>query len=111
MKESQDMTANLRKVHRGVNLAVRDVRCSDPYVVIKMGKQVKKDLSYFELTHNCTPKLNTSCRIFQIKTQDYFIKNINKNGRKRRKQGEKINQNKLICPIYKNRNSNKKIKA
>ena len=52
------MTANLRKVHRGVNLAVRDVKCSDPYVVIKMGKQVKKDLSYFELTHNCTPKLN-----------------------------------------------------
>ena len=34
-------------VHRGVNLAVRDVRSSDPYVVIKMGKQVKKDLSYF----------------------------------------------------------------
>ena len=87
------MTANLRKVHRGVNLAVRDVRCNDPYVVIKMGKQVKKDLSYFELTHNCTPKLNTSCRIFQIKTQDYFIKNINKNGRKRRKQGKKKTRN------------------
>ena len=83
------MTANLRKVHRGVNLAVRNVKCSDPYVVIKMGKQVKKDLSYFELTHNCTPKLNTSCRIFQIQTQDCFIKNINKNGRRRRKQGGK----------------------
>ena len=76
-----------------------------------MGKQVKKDLSYFELTHNCAPKLNTSCRIFQIKTQDYFIKNINKNGRKRRKRGKKINQNRLICQIYKNRNSNKKIIA
>ena len=84
------MTANLRKVHRGVNLAVRDVRCSDPYVVIKMGKQVKKDLSYFELTHNCTPKLNTCSRIFQIQTQYYFIKNINKNGRRRRrKHGKK----------------------
>ena len=85
------MTANLRKVHRGVNLAVRDVRCNDPYVVIKMGKQVKIDLIYFELTHNCTPKLNTSCRIFHIQTQDYFIKNINKNGRRRRrrKQGKK----------------------
>ena len=105
------MTANLRKVHRGVNLAVRDVRCNDPYVVIQMGKQVKKDLSYFELTHNCTPKLNTSCRIFQIKTLDYFIKNINKNGRKRRKQGKKINQNRLICQIYKNRSSKKKIIA
>ncbi|XP_030952861.1 protein C2-DOMAIN ABA-RELATED 4-like [Quercus lobata] len=29
-------------VHRGVNLAVRDVRSSDPYVVIKMGKQKLK---------------------------------------------------------------------
>lgn len=28
------------RVKRGVNLAVRDVRSSDPYVVIKMGKQV-----------------------------------------------------------------------
>ena len=79
-------------VHRGVNLAVRDVRCSDPYVVIKMGKQVKTYLSYFELTHNCTPKLNTSCRIFHIQTQDYF-KNIYKQKRKKKKKpGEKINQ-------------------
>lgn len=33
----------LLRVHiqRGVNLAVRDVRSSDPYIVIKMGKQVK----------------------------------------------------------------------
>lgn len=28
------------RVVRGVNLAVRDVRSSDPYVVLKMGKQV-----------------------------------------------------------------------
>ncbi|KAJ7960101.1 C2 domain containing protein [Quillaja saponaria] len=28
-------------VHRGVDLAVRDVRSSDPYVVFKTGKQVK----------------------------------------------------------------------
>nr|DAD32106.1 TPA_asm: hypothetical protein HUJ06_010957 [Nelumbo nucifera] len=28
------------RVKRGVNLAVRDVRSSDPYLVIKMGKQV-----------------------------------------------------------------------
>ena len=27
-------------VKRGVNLAVRDARSSDPYVVVKMGKQV-----------------------------------------------------------------------
>jgi len=32
----------LLKIHvqRGVNLAIRDVVSSDPYVVIKMGKQV-----------------------------------------------------------------------
>uniref|UniRef100_A0A5B6ZUB5 Putative ADP-ribosylation factor GTPase-activating protein AGD11 n=1 Tax=Davidia involucrata TaxID=16924 RepID=A0A5B6ZUB5_DAVIN len=30
------------RVRRGVNLAVRDVRTSDPYVVIKMGKQKLK---------------------------------------------------------------------
>ncbi|KAF2295412.1 hypothetical protein GH714_032811 [Hevea brasiliensis] len=29
-------------VHRGVNLAVRDVMSSDPYVVVKMGKQKLK---------------------------------------------------------------------
>ena len=28
------------RVVRGVNLAVRDVRSSDPYVVVKLGKQV-----------------------------------------------------------------------
>ncbi|KAK4486120.1 hypothetical protein RD792_008788 [Penstemon davidsonii] len=28
------------RVKRGINLAVRDVRSSDPYVVVKMGKQV-----------------------------------------------------------------------
>ncbi|KAL2554640.1 Calcium-dependent lipid-binding (CaLB domain) family protein [Forsythia ovata] len=30
------------RVKRGVNLAVRDVRSSDPYVVVKMGKQKLK---------------------------------------------------------------------
>lgn len=28
------------RVKRGINLAVRDVRSSDPYVVVKMAKQV-----------------------------------------------------------------------
>ncbi|XP_059642257.1 protein C2-DOMAIN ABA-RELATED 4-like [Cornus florida] len=38
-------------VHRGVNLAVRDSRTSDPYLVVRMGKQelktsvVKKDVN------------------------------------------------------------------
>ncbi|PON38276.1 C2 domain containing protein [Parasponia andersonii] len=29
-------------VHRGVNLAIRDARSSDPYVVVKLGKQKLK---------------------------------------------------------------------
>ncbi|PON45393.1 C2 domain containing protein [Trema orientale] len=29
-------------IHRGVNLAIRDVRSSDPYVVVRMGKQKLK---------------------------------------------------------------------
>ncbi|KAK3022631.1 hypothetical protein RJ639_046610 [Escallonia herrerae] len=39
------------RIQRGVNLAVRDVRSSDPYVVVKMGKQklktrvIKKDVN------------------------------------------------------------------
>ncbi|KMT11048.1 hypothetical protein BVRB_5g111380 [Beta vulgaris subsp. vulgaris] len=39
------------KIIRGINLAIRDVRTSDPYVVIKMGKQklktrvIKKDVN------------------------------------------------------------------
>ncbi|XVE58860.1 hypothetical protein DITRI_Ditri04bG0203000 [Diplodiscus trichospermus] len=39
------------RVKRGVNLAVRDVRTSDPYVVVKMGRQklktrvIKKDVN------------------------------------------------------------------
>jgi hypothetical protein len=27
-------------IQKGVNLAVRDVRSSDPYVIVKMGRQV-----------------------------------------------------------------------
>ncbi|XP_030452030.1 GTPase activating protein 1-like [Syzygium oleosum] len=29
-------------IHRGINLAVRDVRSSDPYVIVRMGKQKLK---------------------------------------------------------------------
>jgi hypothetical protein len=29
------------RVVRGVNLAVRDLRSSDPYVVVRIGKQVR----------------------------------------------------------------------
>ncbi|KAI7985716.1 Protein C2-DOMAIN ABA-RELATED 5 [Camellia lanceoleosa] len=39
------------RVKRGINLAVRDVRSSDPYIVVKMGKQklkthvIRKDIN------------------------------------------------------------------
>lgn len=36
-----DLLGLLRiRIKRGVNLAVRDISSSDPYVVVKMGKQV-----------------------------------------------------------------------
>jgi C2 domain len=35
------------KVIRGRNLAVRDISSSDPYVVLRMGKQVYFFLIYF----------------------------------------------------------------
>lgn len=49
LESSESVMANLMgllRIHvkRGVNLAVRDVRSSDPYVVVKMGNQV---LSFF----------------------------------------------------------------
>lgn len=37
----EDLLGLLRiRIKRGVNLAVRDVNTSDPYAVVKMGKQV-----------------------------------------------------------------------
>jgi len=51
----------LLRIHviRGVNLAVRDVCSSDPYVVVKMGKQV---LHMFSWTGSCVSLL-ISCII------------------------------------------------
>ncbi|KAH7533824.1 protein C2-DOMAIN ABA-RELATED 4 [Ziziphus jujuba] len=47
MKQSSVTMENLMgllrvHIHRGVNLAIRDVRSSDPYIVVKMGKQKLK---------------------------------------------------------------------
>ncbi|KAF5195324.1 C2 domain-containing protein [Thalictrum thalictroides] len=43
------------RVRRGINLAVRDVRSSDPYIVIKMGKQkLKTSVMY----NNVNPEWN-----------------------------------------------------
>jgi len=44
----EDLLGLLRiRIKRGVNLAVRDVNTSDPYVVVKMGKQVTYIISFF----------------------------------------------------------------
>ena len=39
------------RVVRGVNLAVRDLRSSDPYVVVRIGKQVLLILSLRGFSH------------------------------------------------------------
>ena len=39
-------------VQKGVNLAIRDVLASDPYVVVKMGKQVKKKRNLLFLSYS-----------------------------------------------------------
>ena len=49
------------RVIRGVNLAVRDVRSSDPYVVIKMGKQVSVSRCFF---HDRSPSFFVRIRGF-----------------------------------------------
>ncbi|CAL9101939.1 unnamed protein product [Musa textilis] len=33
------------RVQRGVNLAIRDLRSSDPYVILRMGNQVRSSSS------------------------------------------------------------------
>lgn len=45
------------RVKRGVNLAVRDLNSSDPYVIVKMGKQVT-NLYFFTIILYVKP----SCR-------------------------------------------------
>ena len=41
------------RVVRGVNLAIRDLRSSDPYVVVRIGKQVRPTLLYPPLPPAC----------------------------------------------------------
>ena len=41
------------RVLRGVNLAIRDLRSSDPYVVVRIGKQVRPTLLYPSLPPAC----------------------------------------------------------
>ncbi|GAV85778.1 C2 domain-containing protein [Cephalotus follicularis] len=66
------------RVKRGVNLAVRDVRSSDPYVVVKMGRQklktrvIKKDVNpewNEDLTLSVTdPKLPINLTVYDHDT-------------------------------------------
>ncbi|EXB69087.1 putative ADP-ribosylation factor GTPase-activating protein AGD11 [Morus notabilis] len=66
------------RVKRGINLAVRDVRSSDPYVVVKMGKQklktrvIKKDVNpewNEDLTLSVTdPKLPVKLTVYDHDT-------------------------------------------
>lgn len=57
------------RVIRGINLAVRDVRSSDPYVVVKMGKQVR-----LSLPDNCSTISQFSILIFFVR----FLYNVYK---------------------------------
>lgn len=56
------------KVIKGINLAVRDVRTSDPYVVIKMGKQVILSfyLLFFSVMFMCVEFIFLIMFIFYI---------------------------------------------
>ncbi|KAF3650363.1 hypothetical protein BC332_16540 [Capsicum chinense] len=62
------------KIKKGVNLAVRDINSSDPYVVVKMGKQklktrvIKKDVNP-EWNEDLT--LSVSNSIFTVKLTVY----------------------------------------
>lgn len=65
----------LLRVHirRGVNLAVRDVRSSDPYVIVKMGKQVRKAFKLFwwflsAILHTCL-----GCRFLIVIYLGYLV--------------------------------------
>ncbi|XP_020215321.1 protein C2-DOMAIN ABA-RELATED 9 [Cajanus cajan] len=43
------------RIKRGINLAIRDARASDPYVVVKMGEQKLKTRV---IKNNCNPEWN-----------------------------------------------------
>ncbi|CAK9182548.1 unnamed protein product [Ilex paraguariensis] len=51
------------RIKRGVNLAVRDVRSSDPYVVVKMGKQESHDVASFRLLRGISLMLDSVKRL------------------------------------------------
>lgn len=73
----EDLLGLLRiHIKRGVNLAVRDVSTSDPYVVVKMGKQklktrvIKKDVNP-EWKEDLTLSVTDPIRSFRLTVYDY----------------------------------------
>lgn len=54
-------------VQKGVNLAIRDARSSDPYVIVRMGKQVTTITTlpnYYSSSFSCL--ITFSCLILQV---------------------------------------------
>ncbi|TKY61070.1 C2-DOMAIN ABA-RELATED 4 [Spatholobus suberectus] len=77
-KSLMDDLLGLLRIHikRGVNLAVRDVNTSDPYVVVRMGKQklktrvIKKDINP-EWNEDLTLSVTDPIRPFILTVYDY----------------------------------------
>ncbi|CAI8620045.1 unnamed protein product [Vicia faba] len=72
-----DLLGLLRiRIKRGVNLAVRDVNTSDPYIVVKMGKQklkthvIKKDINP-EWNEDLTLSITEPILPFKLTVYDY----------------------------------------
>ncbi|XP_061354656.1 protein C2-DOMAIN ABA-RELATED 4-like [Gastrolobium bilobum] len=73
----EDLIGLLRiRIKRGVNLAVRDVNSSDPYVVIKMANQklktrvIKKDINP-EWNEDLTLSVTDAVRTFKLTVYDH----------------------------------------
>lgn len=68
------------RVKRGVNLAVRDVSSSDPYVVLKLGRQV------LSLSLSLSLDFHKLQRLFhRLRIQIYFAETQNQSGEEKRK--------------------------
>lgn len=55
------------RIKRGINLAVRDVRSSDPYVVVKMGRQVFFFFSSFPLVSSISIQDNNMRNFYRFR--------------------------------------------
>lgn len=55
------------RVKRGVNLAVRDLNSSDPYVIVKMGKQVNQNHNIYKCLSIIFIKFTNISLIWELK--------------------------------------------